>query len=215
MVGLANPERRKGMGVLLARNRYSLSLDNIGQTIDDPREGHSGQVTVTADLVDCGLDDVHELLSEATSHHIGIRSLERLPPGSHGIWQSLGTPVGAAGLNLRSGCIVGWPCPLPQDGLAPCLGIPLPMTQVMLYKVIEAAKRCRLSVRIFDVATKAAYAACHATPSAALTLSSSSHGALAALWWVLTALGHAWHTHYFESHSFSSPDAQTVDAHQA
>jgi hypothetical protein len=67
---------------------------------------------------DSGLDAVHRILDEASSHHEALYGLQRLKPGSHGIWQQH-------------------------------------CHQIMLYKLVDAAMACGLTIRIFHLDQKA------------------------------------------------------------
>ena len=85
MVGLAQPERRLGMGIAIERNRGGLSLDDVGTQVD--LGGLWGRTSLTADLVDGGLNQVHKFLTvEADGQHFAAKGLERLDAGSHGVW---------------------------------------------------------------------------------------------------------------------------------
>ena len=65
--------------------------------MDDPRPrgahgagaGESVQVVLTAEMVDSGLEEMHDYLSKQPSEHDKIKGLRReRPAGSHGIWQA-------------------------------------------------------------------------------------------------------------------------------
>ena len=52
------------------------------------RDGDGERAVLTKELVDLGLEKVHAYLSDQQSLHDGITGLRRLPPGSHGVWET-------------------------------------------------------------------------------------------------------------------------------
>lgn len=84
MIGLAQPESRRGMGIAIERNKHGWSLDELGMHVD-----YMGFLTavLTAEMVDTGLDKVHKFLTvEADGQHYAAKGLQRLDFGSHGVW---------------------------------------------------------------------------------------------------------------------------------
>ena len=52
MIGLAQPQKRKGEAYMLERNEYGWSLDQVGELVNDPRPGSAGgRIILTRALV--------------------------------------------------------------------------------------------------------------------------------------------------------------------
>ena len=65
------------MGIAIERNRGGLSLDDVGTQVD--LGGLWGRTSLTADLVDGGLNQVHKFLTvEADGQHFAAKGLERV-----------------------------------------------------------------------------------------------------------------------------------------
>lgn len=89
VASLSQPERRHGSIWCISRNKYNLSLKDVGKQITMPLElpGGGTTVTCTTELVDSGLHAMHRSLTdESRGHHFSVKGLERLEAGSHGIW---------------------------------------------------------------------------------------------------------------------------------
>lgn len=98
-------------------HRHGWHKNDLGNLVQLP-DGEFAELTLQ--MVDSGLDEVtHWLTTGSAGHHYQVDDppLERLAPGSHGVWAT------------RS-------------------------KAVMAYKLLEAAKRCKLAVLLYDVGQK-------------------------------------------------------------
>ena len=73
------------MACHLLTHRHGWTLDDVGKEVDLPT---GNKATLTVEMVDSGLDALHRYVSdECDGNHGGIRGLQRLPAGSHGVWE--------------------------------------------------------------------------------------------------------------------------------
>jgi hypothetical protein len=85
MIGLQRPERRQGVGLAVARNHCQHSLDDIGKLVI-LSSGES--VTLTVEMVDDGLEELHAYLRRPMGGQgFTQKTLKRLAPGSHAVWE--------------------------------------------------------------------------------------------------------------------------------